>query len=96
MPEAGQFTWRVSNEWKAGTHSRSTIEGFFGLGEEQARTSAHVIDSDHPEQFAAEDNGATPVEIVLSGLAGCLTAGVASVAQHRGHPVAQGHGNAGG
>ena len=33
--------------------------------------------------FAAEDNGATPVEFVLVGLASCLTAGVASVAQNR-------------
>jgi len=30
------------------------------------------------------DNGATPIELVLVGLASCLTAGVASVAQHRG------------
>ncbi len=34
--------------------------------------------------FAAEDNGATPVEMVLVGLAGCLTGGIASVAQNRG------------
>ena len=39
---------------------------------------------DHPEIFASEDNGATPVEYVLVGLASCLTAGVASVAQNRG------------
>ncbi|MEM8813658.1 MAG: OsmC family protein, partial [Pseudomonadota bacterium] len=83
-PEIGQFTWRARCEWKTGTHSRSTVEGFFGLGEEQARTSPHTIDADHPEQFAAEDAGPTPVEIVLSALASCLTAGVASVAQNRG------------
>ena len=40
-------------------------------------------ESDHPEVFASEDNGATPVEYVLVGLAGCLTAGIASVAQNR-------------
>ena len=34
-------------------------------------------------QIAASDNGATPVEIVLSALASCLTAGVAAVAQNR-------------
>lgn len=39
---------------------------------------------DHPECFASEDRGATPVEYVLVALAGCLTASVASVAQHRG------------
>lgn len=84
MPEAGQFKWRAACEWIRGTHTRSTVEGFFGLGEEQARSGAHTIDADHPEQFAATDQGATPVELVLTGLASCLTAGVASVAQHRG------------
>ena len=39
--------------------------------------------NDHPEVFASEDSGATPVEIVLAGLAGCLTAGIAAVAQAR-------------
>ena len=33
--------------------------------------------------FASEDAAATPVEIVLAGLAGCLTAGIAAVAQAR-------------
>ncbi|MGP1395148.1 MAG: OsmC family protein [Inquilinaceae bacterium] len=83
-PEAGRFTWRARCKRVDGVHSRSTVEGFFGFGEEQARKSPHTIDADHPEQFAAPDAGPTPVEIVLSALASCLTAGVASVAQNRG------------
>lgn len=83
-PEAGQFTWRADCTWMHGTHSSSTISGFFGLGAEQAREKSFRIESDHPEVFAAHDNAPTPVEIVLSGLAGCLTAGVAAVAQRRG------------
>jgi uncharacterized OsmC-like protein len=67
-----------------GTHSRSTIGGFFGLGQGQERSKSFTIEADHPEVFAAEDAAPTPVEIVLSGLASCLTAGVAAVAQHRG------------
>ena len=82
-PEAAQFTWRATCEWVNGTHSRSTVEGFFGLGEEQKHRTAFTFDADHPEIFASEDNGATPVELVLAGLASCLTAGVASVAQMR-------------
>jgi len=82
-PEAAQFKWRASCEWKNGTHSHSTVEGFFGLGEEQARKTTFTFDADHPEVFASEDIGATPVEYVLVGLASCLTAGVAAVAQHR-------------
>jgi uncharacterized OsmC-like protein len=90
-PEAAQFTWRATCEWQNGTHSRSSVEGFFGLGEEQKHRTEYSFDADHPEIFASEDNGATPVEYVLVGLASCLTAGVAAVAQHRGiqlHKVA--------
>lgn len=83
-PEAAQFTWRARCEWLKGVHSRTTISGFFGLGEEKTRPQQHIIETDHPAEFAATDDGATPVETVLSGLAGCLTAGVASVAENRG------------
>jgi uncharacterized OsmC-like protein len=83
-PAAGQFKWRARCDWVNGVQSRSTVEGFFGLGEEQARNATFHIDADHPEQFAAGNKGATPVEILLSALASCLTAGVASVAQNRG------------
>jgi uncharacterized OsmC-like protein len=83
-PEAAQFKWRATSEWVGGTHTRSTVEKFFGLGEEQSHRQAFEYDSDHPEIFASEDNGSTPVEFVLVGLAGCLSAGIASVAQNRG------------
>jgi uncharacterized OsmC-like protein len=82
-PEAAQFQWRASCEWRNGTHSYSLVEGFFGLGEEQSHRTKFGFDADHPELFASEDHGATPVEYVLVGLASCLTAGVASVAQNR-------------
>jgi uncharacterized OsmC-like protein len=83
-PEAAQFQWRANCTWVNGTHSRSTVEGFSGLGGEQHHKTEFSFDADHPEVFASEDNGATPVEYVLVGLASCLTAGVAAVAQHRG------------
>ena len=82
-PEAARFKWRASSEWLKGTHSRATVDGFFGLGGEQQHRQTYQFDSDHPEVFASEDKGATPVEFVLVGLAGCLTAGIAAVAQHR-------------
>ena len=82
-PEAAQFKWRASCEWKNGTHSHSIVEGFYGLGQEQGRKHTFAFDSDHPEVFASEDLGATPVEYVLVGLVSCLTAGIAAVAQYR-------------
>jgi len=83
-PAAAQFKWRASCEWLNGTHSRSAIGTFFGLGAEQSREKTFMVEADHPQVFASEDNAPTPVEIVLSGLASCLTAGVAAVAQRRG------------
>ena len=83
-PEAGQFTWRAQAKWVDGTHTKVDIDGFYGLGDEQARSRTHMIEADHPEQFSAPDHAPAPVEIVLAALAGCLGAGVASVAQHRG------------
>jgi uncharacterized OsmC-like protein len=83
MPEAARFKWRATCSWINGTHSRSMVKGFFGLGAEQAHKTEFSYDADHPELFAAEDNGATPVEYVLVGLVSCLTAGIASVAQNR-------------
>jgi uncharacterized OsmC-like protein len=83
-PAAAAFKWRATCEWINGTHSRSTVEQFFGLGEDQNHRSEFTFDTDHPEIFASADNGATPVEMVLVGLAGCLTAGIAAVAQRRG------------
>jgi len=82
-PEAAQFKWRASCEWLNGTHSRSAIGNFFGLGAEQPRNKTFTVEADHPQVFASEDNAPTPVELVLSSLASCLTAGVAAVAQRR-------------
>jgi len=82
-PEAARFKWRATSKWLKGTHSRGTVEGFFGLGGEQMHRQSYQFDCDHPEIFASEDNGAAPVELVLVALAGCLSAGVAAVAQKR-------------
>ena len=82
-PEAARFKWRAECSWVNGTHSRSTVEKFFGLGAEQSHKTEFKFDADHPAIFASEDKGATPVEYVLVGLASCLTAGIAAVAQNR-------------
>jgi uncharacterized OsmC-like protein len=82
-PEAAKFNWKASCKWMNGTHSQTSIQGFYGLGSQQSHKTEFTFDTDHPEIFASEDKGATPVEMVLAGLAGCLTAGVASIAQLR-------------
>jgi uncharacterized OsmC-like protein len=83
-PEAAKFTWRASCRWENGTHSQASVQSFFGLGQEQQHKTKSTFEADHPEIFASEDKGITPVEYVLVGLASCLTAGIAAVAQNRG------------
>ena len=83
-PQAAKFNWKATCKWQNGTHSKTDVQEFFGLGQDQKHKTTYSFDADHPEIFASEDNGATPVEFVLVGLASCLTAGVAAVAQNRG------------
>ena len=83
-PQAAAFTFRADNEWVSGTHNRSTIHGFFGVGEERAHEHTFTFDADHPAVLVGRDNGPTPVEFVLHALAACLTAGLANIAAARG------------
>jgi uncharacterized OsmC-like protein len=83
-PQIAQFEWRSTVTWVNGTHSRAGVETFAGFADEQRHRRSFEFDIDHPLQFAAQDNGITPVEYVLVALGGCLTAGIAAVAQQRG------------
>jgi uncharacterized OsmC-like protein len=82
-PEIAQFQWRTTVSWINGTHSCASVDTFYGFGEEQRHKATYSYDVDHPLAFAAQDNGISPVEFVLVALGGCLTAGIASIAQHR-------------
>src|SRR3954454_16070542 len=81
-PEAAEFTWRATCEWVRGTHSKSTVSGFAGLGQEQQHKQTVTFEADHPECFASEDHGPTPVEIPRPTLPTSLTPGVATVPQN--------------
>src|ERR1043166_6689339 len=80
-PEIAQFQWRSTVSWVNGTHSRSDVETFYGFGDEQQHHTTFSYDVDHPLQFAAQDKGVTPAEIVLVALGSWLPVGVPAVAQ---------------
>lgn len=84
QPEAAKFQFRARNQWISGTHSRSRIEDFFGLGTEQSHRQANLYDADHPEQLVGTDMAPTPVEFLLHALAACITAGIGNIASARG------------
>ena len=82
-PEAAKFA--VASHLRVAERHAQQLHGRGLLRPRRGAEPPHplLFDLDHPEIFASEDNGATPVEYVLVGLAGCLTAGVAAVAEHR-------------
>jgi uncharacterized OsmC-like protein len=82
-PQAARFQFRAHNQWQSGTHNRSTITDFFGVGEERTHQRTFVFDADHPAVLVGRDQGPTPVEFVLHALAACLTAGLANIAAAR-------------
>jgi uncharacterized OsmC-like protein len=84
QPEAAKFQFRARNQWISGTHSKSTIYDFFGLGDEQTHVGAHSYEADHPLQLVATDKAPTPAEHLLHALAACITAGIGNVAAARG------------
>ncbi len=84
QPEAAKFQFRARNQWVSGTHSKSTIHDFFGLGAEQTHVEEHTYEADHPMQLVATDKAPTPAEQLLHALAACITAGIGNVAAARG------------
>jgi uncharacterized OsmC-like protein len=84
QPELAKFQFRASNQWVNGTHSRTTMKGFFGASGEQSHQKEFTADGDHPAVLCGADQAPTPVEWVLHALATCLTAGIANIAAVRG------------
>jgi uncharacterized OsmC-like protein len=84
-PELAKFQFRATNRWVSGVHSRSSIQGFYGvMQEDSSRTEPFTYDADHPVPLTGTNQGPTPVEFLLHAIAACLTAGLANIAAARG------------
>src|SRR5215212_4517023 len=84
QPELARFEFRVSNRWINGTHSRSTIQGFWGAGQEDAsRAMPFEVDASEPAVLFGNNEAPNPAEYLLHALAGCLTLTIVNVAAAR-------------
>lgn len=87
-PALAPFEFRAANRWVSGGHNRSTIDGFYGAGQEDdSRAKPFVLDADEPDVLLGADHGANPVEYVLHALAACLTTSLVYHAAARGLEV---------
>lgn len=84
QPELAKFQFRASSRWLKGTHSQSRAEAFTGAGGTHPHTREFKFDVDHPPVLVGAGEGPAPIEYLLYGLAGCLTAGIANIAAARG------------
>ena len=83
-PSLGAFQFRASNRWIGGAHNRSTIQGFYGAGQEDtSRTEAFALDAGEPAVLLGVDTGPNPAEYLLHALAACLTTSLVYVAAAR-------------
>ena len=84
QPEAARFEFRVRNSWIDGTHSRSTIQGFWGAGgEDVSRTEPFIVEAGEPQVLFGHNEAPNPAEYLLHALAGCLTLTIVNVAAAR-------------
>jgi uncharacterized OsmC-like protein len=84
-PQIADFRFRAHNTWVSGTNNRTTIQGFYGAGQEDtSRTEPFTYDADHPPVLVGTNKAPTPVEFLLHAIAACLTAGLANIAAARG------------
>lgn len=84
QPEMAKFRFSADGRWVEGAYSSTTINEFYGAGETHSRGKSFVLEQDDPPLLLGRDRGATPVEYLLAGLAGCLTTGLAYIAAARG------------
>jgi uncharacterized OsmC-like protein len=65
------------NLWHDGGLNRTTIEGFYGAGEEQGIDERHfTVDAGEPPVLLGKDEAPNPVEYLLHALAACLTSAI--------------------
>jgi uncharacterized OsmC-like protein len=85
QPALARFQFRATNRWIDGAHNRSTIEHFWGAGQEDtSRTEAFTLDAGEPAVLLGRDTGPNPAEALLHALAACLTTSLVYVAAARG------------
>jgi uncharacterized OsmC-like protein len=84
-PPLARFQFRARHEWIDGSHSRTTIKDFYGVGQEDAsRTAPFTVDSDEPPVLLGENRAPNASEYVLHALASCLTGTIVFHAAARG------------
>jgi uncharacterized OsmC-like protein len=83
-PAIAKFKFRIHNRWDGASQNRSTVDKFYGAGQELSRSKPFVLPADEPAVLLGKDAAANPVEHLLHALASCLTTSMVYHAAARG------------
>jgi len=72
-PELAKFKFRAKNKWLTGGHNQVRVQSYYGTSQELTRDKAFEFDADEPPVLLGKDQGANPVEYLLTALSGCMT-----------------------
>jgi uncharacterized OsmC-like protein len=76
QPEIAKFKFRANNQWVDGGYSRTSIQSFYGAGQEDnSREKPFVLEGDEPPVLLGENRAPNAVETVLHALASCISVG---------------------
>ena len=88
-PSIAKFNFRAQNRWISGGHNTTTINEFDGALQTHKRSQPFVFQKDEPPVLLGTDQGANPVEYLLTALAGCLTTSLVYHAAAKGIKIDQ-------
>lgn len=89
QPALAQFEFRGHNQWVDGGHTRTTIQGFYGVGQEDVtREKAFVLDVDEPSILLGQNLAPNAGEYLLHAIAACLSGTIVYHAAARGIELA--------
>lgn len=79
--------FRLHNQWVDGDQNRSQTKDFYAAGNEQQHKQNFHFQAGEPELLEGKDEGANPVEYLLSALSGCMTTTIAYYAALNGYEI---------
>jgi len=86
-PSLAQCQFRLHNHWINADENRSEVHDFYAAGEEQQHKKKFNFQAGEPPLLEGKDEGANPVEFLLSALSGCMTTTLAYYAGINGYEI---------
>lgn len=86
-PSLAKCEFRLTNHWVSGDENHSETFDFYGAGGEQQHKKKFTFQAGEHALVAGNDEGANPVEFLLSALSGCMTTTIAYYAALNGFEI---------